>query len=321
MEKLLFRCLFSFFMTLLLSVSLTSELSGLSSEAVEIDVKGVRGKVVEFPCRLVVGGSEKDGRFVSPESIEIDSWGNLYVIDSHGATLRKLNPEGRLLWEINGREWGGDGFLVPRSIGVSSGLNLYLLDVGRREIFRLSDRGEILGVVLAGHSANPRAIALTETGKLVVYDGSITELSVIAPTGNVLWSFRPEGFRSRSHVGMAVMDEEEICLYTQGSKSLRFYHFMGGLKRVWKPTLPHGGRLKVSSVDFGDDERAFILDNDIPGLFIFDALGNLLFDISETLEVMGFKGPGEVRRWGDAIYVADVRGGQVFVVEIPPHTF
>jgi hypothetical protein len=319
-NRILFRYIFPIFTILLIPVGLTAELPGLSSGNAEKEDKELAGRGVKFPIRLVVGGGEGQGGFIAPEFIGVDSEGNLYIAETHGATIGKWSPDGRILWEIDGREWGGDGFLAPGSIGVSSSLNLYLLDVGRREIFRLSDRGEILGIVQAGDLSDPRAIALTRTGKLVVYDGSTTKISVIAPTGSVLWSFRPEGFRSRKQVGMTVVDEEELCLYTRGANSLRIYHFMGGLKRIWKPTLPGGKGVRISSVDFDKDGRAIILDSDLPGLFVFDGLGNLLFDISDSLEEIGFKGPGDVRKWGDTIYVADVRGGRVFKIEIPSGT-
>ncbi len=275
----------------------------------------------EYPYKVRVGGGEVEKPFVSPEHIQVDARGNLYVIDSHDTRLAKLDLDYHVIWEVDGREWGGDGFLIPYSIGVSSGLNLYLLDIGRREIFRLNSLGEIAGIVSETGLEDPRAIALTETGKLVVYDASSVEVAVYSASGILLWSFRPEGYRSKRNVGMVVRNEEELCLYVKGDGALRLYHFMGGLKKVLKPKLPGGNRLKISSVDFGRDDKVCILDGERPGLYLFDGLGNLIADLSGSLHAMGFQGPGEIRRWGDAIYISDVRGGKIYELKVPVDAF
>jgi hypothetical protein len=269
------------------------------------------------PIRLVLGDDRSADWFGSPESIEIDRNGDIYVVDSHNARLGKVGRDGRLAWEIDGREWGGEGFLKPGTIGVSSGLSLYLLDTGRREIFRISSRGEVLGVIEEDSLADPRALAETERGKLVIYDAETAEVSVWGPTGGVLWSFRPSGFRSRSRVGMVLLGEEDICLYTRGSKTMRIYHFMGGLKRVWKPVLPDGSEPRIWSVDFDAGGRAGILDTDHPGLYTFDPLGNPPLDLSDLLKEIDFEGPGEVCWHQEALYLSDSRGGKLYEIRIP----
>ncbi len=276
---------------------------------------------VEYPYKVRVGEDGSGRKFVSPEHIQVDSQGNLYLIDTHEHRLAKLDHDFHVIWEVDGREWGGDGFLVPYSIGVSSGLNLYLLDIGRREIYRLNRLGEIVGVVSEAGLEDPRAIVLTDTGKLVVYDASSVEVAVYSSSGPLLWSYRPEGYRSKRNVGMVVRNEEELGLYVKGDGALRLYHFMGGLKKVLKPKLPEGNRLKISSVDFGREGRVCILDGEKPGLYLFDGLGNLYADLSGSLHAMGFQGPGEIRRWGDAIYISDVRGGRIYELKVPIDVF
>jgi hypothetical protein len=275
----------------------------------------------EFPHSVLTGNGEDGERFLSPEHIQVDDRGNLYVIDSHDTRLAKLDLDARVAWEVDGREWGGEGFLVPNAIGVSSGINLYLLDIGRREIFRLNSLGEIVGVVSTPGLEDPRAIALTETGKLVVYDASSVEMAVFSSSGTLLWSFRPEGYRSKRNVGMVIRGEEELGLYVKGGDVLRLYHFMGGLKKILKPKLPKEKQLKISSVDFGREGRVCILDGERPGLYLFDSLGNLLADLSGSLRAMGFEGPGSIQRWGESLYISDVRGGRIYELKVPADVF
>jgi hypothetical protein len=41
----------------------------------------------------------------------------------------------------------------------------------------------------------------------------------------------------------------------------------------------------------------------------------------ESLTRLEYKGPGEVRKMGEAVYIADVRGGKVFELKILPRLF
>ena len=93
---------------------------------------------------------------------------------------------------------------------------------------------------------------------------------------------------------------------------------MGGAKRVFEPVLPDGTELSVSSIDFDAAGRMFILDSEIPGLFVYDTLGNLLLDLSGPLQKSGFVGPGEIRSSGRNLYIADIRGGKVLKMRAPP---
>jgi len=283
-------------------------------------IEGVEGSPGHFRAGDLpfIGGDRESGGGIVPESIEADREGNLYVIDAQGASLMKYGPDGVSSWRIDGGEWGGGGFLMPREIGVSSGLLIYLLDIGRREIFQINNRGEIIGIVAEERVEDPRAIAMAGSGKLVIYDGSTSEVSILSPTGSLLWSFQPAGFHGRSRVRMALKGEEELCLYTRGSAILRIYYFMGGLKRAWEPVLPGGEKLlSISSVSFDEQGRAYVLDDRLPGLFLFDGLGNLLLDMRESLKDVGFEGPGDVRPSGSFLYLADTRKGSIFRFPIP----
>ncbi len=318
MKRVALAVLFSI---LLLHVYLFSREEGSSKSPLrEVAEKtdGTRGGQPEKAFLVIVGGGEEKNSLLTPEFIDVDREGNIYIVDSHNGKLEKVNAGGDVVWRVDGSEWGGDGFLHPGSISVADGFDLYLLDIGRRKIFRLNERGEVLGVVSGEGLSDPKAIALTESGKLVVYDGLAAEISVFSTSGDLLWSFKPVGFRARNRVGLVVRNEEELCLWTRGSGRIRIYHFMGGVKRTFEPMMPDGTALKVSSVDFDAAGRMLVLDSGMPGLFAYDRLGNLLLDMSEPLRDSGFAGPGEIRSRGRSLYVADVRGGKVLEMRAPP---
>ena len=280
---------------------------------------GTSPPVLRPPSRRILGGDEPGAVLRVPGPIEVDRDGAVYYIDTHNARVGKVTPDGRSLWEIDGREWGGEGFLDPRSIALATGLDLYVLDAGRRQIFRVRAGGEIVGVVAGEGLSDPRALAATGTGRLGVYDGETSEVSVRSNAGGVLWAFPPRGFRSRTRIGLRLIGgEEEICLFTRGAKTLRIYHFMGGLKRTWKPAPPGGASVRGGSVDFDDGGRAALLEENRPGLLLYDRLGNPIADLGSVLEAIGCSGRGEIRWRGNTIYVSDPAGGSVFEIAVPP---
>jgi hypothetical protein len=254
----------------------------------------------------------------SPGPIEIDRDGAVYYVDAHRARVGKVAADGRRVWEIDGSEWGGEGFLAPGWLALTTGLDLYVLDTGRRKIFQVRTGGEIVGVLAAEDLTDPRAAAVTAAGRLVVYDAAATEVTVRSPSGGILWSFRPQGFRSRTRIGLRLIGgEEEICLYARGSSTVRIYHLMGGLKRTWKPSRPGGGAIRVGSVDFDAAGRAAVLENGRPGLFLFDPLGNPIADLGPALEEAGYAGPGEVRWRDGTLYLSDPGRGNVYGISVP----
>ena len=72
-------------------------------------------------------GSE-DGQFSSPNSVAVDSSGNVYVADSYNHRIQKFDSNGTFItkWGSYGSEDGQ--FYYPNGVAVDSSGNVYVAD-------------------------------------------------------------------------------------------------------------------------------------------------------------------------------------------------
>jgi len=143
-------------------------------------------------------------RFSTPGAIAVDDDGNLYVSDGWANNIRKVTPTGEVTTWANksGQRGAADGpidqarFVVPAGIAVDHSGNLYVCDYGNRTIRKITPHGVVS--TLAGRAGQrgsrdgtgpgaeftgPLAIAVDDSGKLYVADGST--IRSITPGGAV----------------------------------------------------------------------------------------------------------------------------------------
>jgi sugar lactone lactonase YvrE len=110
--------------------------------------KGKWGDNPEVNLQLlrIIGGIEVEDENMlinSPHDAVLDLAGNIYILDSSGNNIKKLNPEGEFVAHIGQQGQGPGDFSFPYSIDIDSADNLYVLDSGNRRIQILSPGGEM----------------------------------------------------------------------------------------------------------------------------------------------------------------------------------
>jgi sugar lactone lactonase YvrE len=103
------------------------------------------------------GEGEDDGQFIFPATIEIDSAGNVYVVDVINARVQKFDSAGNHLLTVG--ELGGKAgsFYRPKGVAVDVAGNIYVSD-------------SFLGVVQVFQPTGELAYVLGNDGTATVFD-------------------------------------------------------------------------------------------------------------------------------------------------------
>ena len=103
------------------------------------------------------GEGEDDGQFRFPATIDIDSAGNVYVVDVINARVQKFDSAGTHLLTIGERGGKAGTFYRPKGVAVDDAGNIYVSD-------------SFLGVVQVFDPDGQFAFVLGEDGTATVYD-------------------------------------------------------------------------------------------------------------------------------------------------------
>ena len=143
-----------------------SELFITSNNTHQVVVFSAKGEFL----RAWGGQGEDDGQFFFPATIEIDSAGNVYVVDVINARVQKFDAAGNHLLTI-GKLGGKAGtFYRPKGVAVDEAGTIYVSD-------------SFLGVVQAFTPDGEFAFVLGEDGAATVYDTPVG----LAATGKRLY--------------------------------------------------------------------------------------------------------------------------------------
>ena len=151
-------------------------------------------------------GAGNQAQFRLPNSVAVDSTGNVYVADTANNTIRKSTPNGIVstLAGISGSHGSADGiggnarFWAPFGIAVDRSGNVYVADTANNTIRKITPNGVVSTLAgLAGHPGNkdgiginarfrnPWGVAVDDAGNVFVADMSNDTIRKITPTGVV----------------------------------------------------------------------------------------------------------------------------------------
>jgi sugar lactone lactonase YvrE len=158
----------------------------------------------ELPAPVVAGVSESDLNM--PMGITRDADGNLYVVDSHNHTIRKVTANGAIttIAGTPGMSGSADGagtaarFNDPSNIAIDGARNLYVTDTGNHIIRKITPAGVVStlagtagskgnadGIGAAAQFNQPWGIAADAAGNVYVADAENYLIRKIEPSGAV----------------------------------------------------------------------------------------------------------------------------------------
>jgi DNA-binding beta-propeller fold protein YncE len=71
-----------------------------------------------------------NGQFNENHGIDIDSSGNVYVVDTRNNRIQKFSSDGTFILKWGSEGCGADEFLIPHDITIDSSDNIYISDSG-----------------------------------------------------------------------------------------------------------------------------------------------------------------------------------------------
>jgi large repetitive protein len=145
--------------------------SGTALATVPVFGVGTGPQVVFGP-----GGSETrvGGKFISPEGVDVDAAGDVYVTDIGLQEVFKIAPDGK-------QTTVGGAFEVPAGVAVDGAGNVYITDSQAVQVFKVMPGG---GVTTIGRGFEwPSGVAVDGEGNVYVSDPFIVAVYKIAPDG------------------------------------------------------------------------------------------------------------------------------------------
>ncbi len=151
-------------------------------------------------------GAGNQAQFRLPNSVAVDSGGNVYVADTANNTIRKITPNGIVstLAGVSGSHGSADGsgsnarFWAPFGIAVDGFGNVFVADTANNTIRKITPNGVVSTLAgLAGHPGdkdgigtnarfrNPWGVAVDYAGNVFVADMSNDTIRKITPAGMV----------------------------------------------------------------------------------------------------------------------------------------
>ncbi len=151
-------------------------------------------------------GTGTAARFNNPNSIAVDSSGNMYLADTGNDTVRKISPAGVVttLAGAPGLFGSADGtgnfarFTAPDAVAVDASGNVYVADSGNATIRKVTPAGVVTtfagtaekfgstdGTGTAAEFNNPQGVAVDGAGNLYVADTNNQTIRRITPAGVV----------------------------------------------------------------------------------------------------------------------------------------
>ena len=161
----------------------------------------------------------EDGLFQSAHSVTVDPQGNLWVTDSAGHVVHKVNADGRVLMTLGKKGVAGDNtsrdlFNQPNHVAIAPNGDIYVSDgyVNAR-VVQFSREGQFVRIIGGDKGSQPgplqlpHGVALDSQGRILINDSDNQRVSVFSKDGKFVeaWAYPSRG-------GIAVAADDTVYI-------------------------------------------------------------------------------------------------------------
>lgn len=182
-----------------------------------------------------------DIQFQKAAALDVDSEGNIYIIDRGQHQLLKFFPDGKPMKQIGGFGRGTEQFDDPRDVNAHTTLNVFVADYNNNRVVRFDRRLNFIGALPS------------------------------------VWEEPYKFERVRS---IAVSSQYDLFLLEDGGKRImKFSRFQEPKESFGGVHETYGQLLEPAQLTLEDNKRLFVSDPAQKAVVVFDYLGNFLSDI------------------------------------------
>jgi hypothetical protein len=168
-----------------------------------------------------------------PTGITRDGNGNFWLVDKGVNRIGKFRRDGTLVFVKGGLGQDSAKFNAPEAIAVRGAL-VYVADSKNDRVAVLDTSGNYLESI-KGDFTSPQAVAVTDSGLILVTDTDAKRVKAITPTGGHVYTMKAEDGTKLTHLVLSENRHSIFTLKPSGNKVLKF--------RIQSDdTLPEGGQ-------------------------------------------------------------------------------
>jgi streptogramin lyase/4-amino-4-deoxy-L-arabinose transferase-like glycosyltransferase len=212
-----------------------------------------------------------DQPWQEPFDLDVDSQGNLYVLEPTQARLAQFDAEGAYLGDV-----AVDPALIERSRGlhIDAQDRLWIANTPRGRVIALDPTGAVVQEipVWSGQDSQPVDVAVGSDGSIFVTDAGLHKLVRFDASGRRLlaWEIPVANSVDGSHLAV---DEQGALYLTQPEKALVAKHDAQGEQLgVWS-VAAEKVTVKPVGVAIGADGRVWFVDSNGGNLFVIETVG------------------------------------------------
>jgi DNA-binding beta-propeller fold protein YncE len=231
---------------------------------------------------VTAAGTDPDSLAVQATSIDVDLYGNIYLLDSDRSTVSILDASGASLATMGGMGWENTKFDNPRGLWARNGIDVFVADHGNHRVQRFDRR-------------------LNYISTLYTRDNDVPE----------------ERFGYPTDVGVSRLGDLFVC-DGENQRLIRIGRDGTTIRSMGDYTAGKGRLVAPTRVDVGAHDRVYVVDGG--RIVVLDLFGNYLHDLPLGAAPVAFwaDDEGVLAADGRRLYAFDSEERPCGVVDLEP---
>jgi len=225
-----------------------------------------------------------DVKFVKAAALDLDSEGNIYIIDRGQHQLTKFSPDGRPIRQIGGFGRGTQQFDDPRDVNAHTTLNVFVADYNNNRVVRFDRRLDFIAS-LTSQWPEPydfdRVLSIAVSSQYDLFlleDGNkrIMKFSRFAEPKESFAGTHETYGQLLEPTQLTLDASQRLFVADPAQKTVAVFDYLGNfITNLYHPDLK-----QPNGIYWGDDQQLYIADQETSNLLIFSSNLKLVGSVS-----------------------------------------